>query len=131
MRSTHLAGVLILGLVLFSPMLAHAQAYKSEFKGIVVSRSSGVLAEGGTIDVLTAPVAGSGYFILTQVCSSLGNDDGVVETPTSSVYLETRGGCTTLTPGFVWPSGEVVRLRNVTGSGESGSVWITGIEVKK
>jgi hypothetical protein len=126
-----LAGVLILGFVLSSPMLAHAQAYKGEFKGIAVSESSGALAEAATIDVLTAPIVGAGFLIITQACSSLGNDEGIVETPTSSVYLELRGGCTTFTPGFVWPSGEIVRLRNVNGSGQTGSIWINGVQVKK
>lgn len=31
---------------------------------------------------------------MTQACSSLGNDEGIVETPTSSTYLELRSGCT-------------------------------------
>ena len=125
------AGILIAGIILSSPMLAHAQAYKGEFKGVVVSKSSGFLTEGSTIDALTAPAVGTGFFIITQACSSLGNDEGVLESTTGPAYLELRGGCTSFTPGFVWPSGEIVRMRNVAGSGQSGSIWITGILVKK
>jgi len=108
-----------LGLVLLGALAAHAQQVKnSTVTGTLVSANAAV-SSGGAIALITAPA--TGHFILTQFCgsppvgSSFGQLAGAAPpspSPPSPPGGNPGGGCTTLSPGFALPPGEVLSCVN-------------------
>jgi hypothetical protein len=119
-----LVALLVVGLV---GTAAHAQVVKKgTLSGTIVSQGA-TIPTSSSVPVFTAPAAGDGFFILTQVCASAQSvtisGSGIGPLAVSS------GNCQTFTPGVALLPAEVLTCSN--SSGNDQECMVTGLLSKK